>query len=154
MTSRMERSYRIAAVDTGSTFGLMLALYDTLSGNLRRAAIALRSQDIERRCSELSHAYLVIGQLESWIDPDSDRQLSESLTLFYAHLRSQMLQASLTQSAPALEALMALVVQVRTAWQQRAMDMQQSRVVSTEGPIYDTTSQIAEDRRMALSQTA
>lgn len=154
MTSKIERSYRIAAADTDSTFGLMLALYDTLSGNLRRAATALRSQDIERRCSELSHAYLVIGQLESWIDHDTDRQLSESLTLFYAHLRAQMLQASLTQSAPALEALMALVVQVRTAWQQREADMQQGKVGLPEKSVYDRASQRSEDRRMAVSQTA
>ncbi len=149
MTSTMELSYRIAAVDTGSPIGLLLALYDTLSGNLRRAAIAIRSQEIERRCAELSHAYVILGQLESWVDPDRDHQLAESLTLFYAYLRAQMLQASLAQSASTLDALIALVVQVRTAWQQR-----EATLTSSSTPLHDTTSQPADSNRVALSQTA
>ena len=61
-------SYRRVAIAGATTIGLMIALFDTLVGDLRRAAAALRKGDIETRCREMNHAALVISQLESWID--------------------------------------------------------------------------------------
>ena len=63
--SNTEMSYRKTAVEGASPIGLIIALFDTLVGNLRRAATALRDNDIETRCKELNHAALVLGRLES-----------------------------------------------------------------------------------------
>ena len=63
-----EMSYRKTAIAGASSIGLMIVLFDTLAGDLRRACGALRKNNIEARCKELNHAALVIGQLESWID--------------------------------------------------------------------------------------
>jgi flagellin-specific chaperone FliS len=69
--SETELSYRRSAIEGASPIGLMIALFDTLVGDLRRAAFALRKNDIETRCRELNHATLVLGQLNEWIDPES-----------------------------------------------------------------------------------
>lgn len=114
-----ELSYRRSAINGASPIGLVIALYDTLSGDLRRAATAIRNNDIERRCSELNHAALVLGQLENWIDKDNGEELSKNLATFYTYLRSKMLEASFKKNASTLDSLIELVLQVRTAWQQR-----------------------------------
>lgn len=114
-----ELSYRRTALAGASSIGLVIALYDTLSGNLRRAASAITNNDIEKRCAEVNHALLVVGQLESMVDKSSGTELAGNLSLFYAHLRAKMMEASARKSSPLLEEQVALVLQVRTAWQQR-----------------------------------
>ncbi len=114
-----ELSYRRSALSGASPIGLMIALYDTLSGNLRRAAAAVRNGNIEKRCSELNHALLVLGQLESMAAPLNGEELAGNLAIFYAYLRAKMMEATVQQSAAILEAQIELVLQVRTAWQQR-----------------------------------
>ncbi len=60
-------SYRRSAIQGASPIGLVIALYDTLSGDLRRAAAAIRSRDIQKRCTEVNHALLVLGPFDVWM---------------------------------------------------------------------------------------
>ena len=84
-------SYRKSSVEGASPIGLVIALYDTLSGDLSRAAEALRNDDIEARCRQLNHATLVLGQLEDWIDLPNGGDLAVNLKAFYAYLRARLL---------------------------------------------------------------
>jgi flagellar biosynthetic protein FliS len=121
MSQSNELSYRKSAIEGASPIGLVIALYDTLWGDLRRAAAAIRENDIEKRCRELNHAALVLGQLENWIDLKNGGELAKNLTQLYAYLRAKMMEASIAKSATMLEAQMELILHVRTSWQQRDM---------------------------------
>ena len=156
MKKTLEISYRIAAVDSGSPIALLLALYDTLAGDLCRSADAIRSSDIELRCAQLSHAYLVLGQLESWLDTDRDSRLSKSLGTFYAYLRAKMLEASIKQAAAAIDVLVPLVLQIRSSWQQRQAELQALHVTpeSAAQRSYSSTNISSANVGLALSQTA
>jgi flagellar biosynthetic protein FliS len=88
-----------------------------LAGDLRRAAAAIRKSDIEKRCKELDHASLVIGQLESWVDKDKGGDSAQMLAQFYGYLRATMMEASVTQSATLLDTQIETILQVRSAWQ-------------------------------------
>ena len=116
-------SYRKSAVEGASPIGLVIALYDTLSGDLTRAIAALRVDDIETRCRELNHATLVLGQLEDWIEYPNGGDLAISLKDFYSHVRARILEASITRSAPLLEIQIQLILQVRSTWQQRDLPL-------------------------------
>jgi flagellar biosynthetic protein FliS len=109
-------AYRKSAAQGASGLGLLIALYDTLAGDLRRAAAAQRSGNIEARTNELKHAIVVIGCLENWIDPESGL-LAKKLIAFYSDLRRRMLDAQARKSAQALEELMASVLGMREIWQ-------------------------------------
>jgi flagellar protein FliS len=115
--SQTELSYRKSAIEGASSIGLIIALFDTLAGDLRRAAAAIRKNDIEKRCRELNHAALVLGQLESWIDLDQGGDSARTLSQFYAYLRAKMMEASVSKSAQLLETLIDMILHVRTAWQ-------------------------------------
>jgi len=124
-----ELSYRRSAVAGASWIGLVIALYDTLSGNLRRSAAAIRNKNIEARCAEVNHAMLVLGQLESMSNGQSGQgndELANSLSVFYSYLRARMMEASIEQSAALMEAQIELVLQVRSAWQQRDLASSQT----------------------------
>jgi flagellar protein FliS len=127
-----ELSYRRSAIEGASPIGLVIALYDTLSGDLRRAANAIRNNDIEARCKDLNHAALVLGQLEDWIDRKNGGELAQNLSSFYSCIRAQVMEASINKSAQLLEAQIDLISQVRSAWQQRDMSSPQALEIRTE----------------------
>lgn len=116
--NRTDVTYRKTAAEGASGFGLLIALYDTLAGNLRRAAEAERSSDIEQRCREVNHALLVIAHLEDWVRGGCGGELADQLVVFYASLRRDLLEAQVRRSAQLLELQMAKVLQLREMWQQ------------------------------------
>ena len=116
--SKTELSYRRSAIEGASPIGLIIALFDTLAGDLRRAASALRKNDIETRCRELNHATLVVGQLNEWVDLENGGESAQTLNRFYAYLRAKMMEAAGSKSAKLLETQIEMILHVRTAWQQ------------------------------------
>ncbi len=118
-----ELAYRQSTVAGASPMGVMIALYDRLSRDFRNAAAAIRANDIEKRCTALNHASVILGHLENWIDHQNGGELASNLATFYSYLRSRILEASVQQSAALLDAQIQLISQVRSAWQEKdAMD--------------------------------
>jgi flagellar biosynthetic protein FliS len=115
--NRTDLAYRKAAVEGASGFGLLIALYDTLAGNLRRAAAAQRANDIEERCREAKHALTVIGYLEYCLPRSEGGALTQQLLSFYSKLRRTLMDAQAKQSADAIEREMAEVLKIREYWQ-------------------------------------
>jgi flagellar protein FliS len=152
-----ELSYRRSAIAGASPIGLMIALFDTLAGDLRRASNALRKNDIETRCKELNHAALVLGQLESWIDLKNGGESAKTLSRFYAYLRAKMLEAGATRSASLLESQIEMILHVRSAWQQ--LDVLSSHAAEEPGAVVTrqtssvyTATPGAESNRVSFSQ--
>ena len=116
--SPTEMAYRKTAVGGASGFGLLIALYDTLAGDLRRAAEAERSSNLECRTREVNHAFLVIGYLEDWVNRGSGGELADYLVKFYKSLRRKLMQAQVKRSPEILEEQMAGVLKIRQVWQQ------------------------------------
>jgi flagellar protein FliS len=113
-----ELFYRKTAAEGASGFGLLVALFDTLAGNLRRAADAQRVGNLEKRCSEANHALLVIGHLENWVNHGEDGELARHLLAFYASLRHKLLVAQVEKSSEILDEQVRAVLKVRENWQQ------------------------------------
>lgn len=120
MVTRMnrEKTYRDCTVAGASPLGLLVALFDRLAGDLRRAAEAIRQKEIEGRCRELNHALVILAQLDSWVDFENGDTSARELAAFYAYLRSAILQASSQQSAAVLEKAIDSIVNVRIKWQE------------------------------------
>lgn len=116
--NRTDLAYRKTAVEGASGFGLLIALYDTLAGNLRRAAAAQRANDIEERCREAKHALTIIGYLESCLHDSEGGQLTQQLRAFYVSLRRRVLEAQAEQSAEILDQEMNEVLKIRGYWQE------------------------------------
>jgi flagellar secretion chaperone FliS len=116
--NRTDIAYRKTAAEGASGFGLLIALFDTLAGNLRRAADAQRINDLEKRSREVNHALLVIGYLEDWINNGSGGDLADKLAAFYSSLRGRLIEAQIKQSFELFEEQMRAVLKIRESWQQ------------------------------------
>jgi flagellar secretion chaperone FliS len=115
--SPTEMAYRKTALGGASGFGLLVALYDTLAGDLRRAAEAERRNDIGTRCQQANHALTVIAYLEDWIDRGPGGELAQQLKAFYGSLRRKMIEAQVKRSPEMLEEQMVEVLELRAIWQ-------------------------------------
>jgi flagellar secretion chaperone FliS len=115
--TRTDLAYRKTAAEAASGLGLLISLYDTLAGDLRRAAQAQRENNIESRSREVRHAFLVIGYLQDWINKGSGGQLADQLNALYASLRRNIVDAEAKQAPDALEKQMNRVLEIREQWQ-------------------------------------
>lgn len=116
--SPAELTYRKTAASTSASgLGLLIGLYDTLASSLRRAAQAERNNDIEKRCSEVNHALMVVGYLEDALFQGSGGELAQQLVSTYVSLRCGMIEAQAKRSAELLEQQMNIVLKIREQWQ-------------------------------------
>jgi flagellar protein FliS len=113
----IELAYRKTAAEGASGIGLLIALYDTLAGDLRRAADAERSNDLETRAKEVNHAFLVVAYLEEFAGRGSGGKLADYLVAFYKSLRRKLIEAQAKRSAELLQEQMAQVLKIREVWQ-------------------------------------
>jgi flagellar biosynthetic protein FliS len=116
--TQTDLAYRRTAAEAPGGLALLIALFDTLAGDLRRAAAAQRENNIERRCREVRHGLLVVAHLESWVDQGTDGVLAQELAAFYAGLRRKLIEAEASKSAEILERQMFRVLDLREHWQQ------------------------------------
>ncbi len=119
-------TYRNCAINGATSIGLMLALFDRLVADLRRAATALHENDIETRCRELNHALLIVGQLENWVDRQNGGEPAEQLGRLYSYIRAKMIEASMKKSPKLLEEQADTILHIRTSWQQLDVPEQSS----------------------------
>jgi flagellar biosynthetic protein FliS len=129
---RTDLAYRKTAVQGSSGFGLLIAIFDALAEDLRRAAQAQRNNDLEERCRRTNHAVQIIGFLEDRLLHGEGGNLANQLRTFYRALRVKLLHAQIHKSAEQLEELMTAVLNIREAWQKA--DQQPNRPASDVFP--------------------
>jgi flagellar protein FliS len=145
--------YRRAATQHASVVGLVIALHDTLVGDIRRAAEALERNDIQGRCDQLIHGFKILQQLESMLDMENGGPAALNIQRFYAHVRGQLLLAQFQLSPAILYKQIEIVLDVRGAWQQ--VDSAAAQVRKAPAPAYDTlqtaTEPAAAEPRLSFS---
>jgi flagellar protein FliS len=129
--------YRRAATQQASVVGLVIALHDTLMGDLRRAAEAIDKGDIQGRCDQLTHGFKVLQHLDFMVDMENGGETAVKIRRFYAHVRKQMLAAQFKLSSAILRKQIEIVLEVREAWQQLDSCVADGR--STYSPAQDAT---------------
>jgi flagellar protein FliS len=108
--------YRDTAANNASPLRLVVLLYEQLIEDLRRAATAIAHGDAEKRTIELGHALEVLGQLQGRLDLEQGGEVAQNLEKFYNLLRSNLLQAQVTDSAQILRQQIAHLLAIREAW--------------------------------------
>lgn len=99
-----------------SAIGGVVALYDTILRDFRRASAAAAAGNIETRVFELNHALTVIGELNGVLDYQRGGEAAKRFHRFYEVTRGLILEANLRSSSESLENLIALYSPLRQAW--------------------------------------
>jgi flagellar protein FliS len=116
--TQAELTYLRAAAQNATATGLVIILYDLLLHDLEQAIAALRERNVERRSEEIKHALLVLQQLEGSLDRENGGDAAKHFSAFYSVLRSKIFEAHLKADPEILKKQIALVIDVRQAWQQ------------------------------------
>lgn len=135
-------AYREAAVHGASGFGLLVALYDTLISDLRRAADAQSRGDIQRRGKEANHALLVLGFLENWVDREREGELAMQLLTLYSRVRKSIIAAQIRQSADMLQQYVPELLKLQAMWQKmqlRSHDAPEQTSRSSTEPLSESS---------------
>lgn len=134
--------YKRAATQHASVVGLVVALHDTLIGDLLRAAEAIEKNDIQTRCDQLIHGFKVLQQLDAMLDMQNGGQAAINVRRFYMHVRGQMMAAQFNLSAQTLYHQGNLVFEVRQAWHQLDSSSEKLRDSGSSGvPTAGATTQ-------------
>jgi flagellar protein FliS len=118
-TYTTELAYRKTAAVGARGVELVMALYDTLAGDMSRAIAAIRKNDIQGRSKAIAHALQVVSYLVQWIDSEQEAEFARSQSAFYAHLQRKLLEAQANQSVGMLQEQIDLVLTIRRSWQQQ-----------------------------------
>jgi flagellar secretion chaperone FliS len=134
MNNDLTLSYQEASACGASPVGQIVALYDTILRDFRRALAALQAGDIEARVFELNHAIVVIGYLQYVLDHERGGEPANQFAQFYCATRGMIVQANFKATPEPIEELIELYGGVRQAWHQAEL---QSRAESAQVPATD-----------------
>ncbi len=109
-------SYQQAAASGASPVGLIVALYDTILRDFARALKALKNGNVEARVSELNHALLAIGHLQSVLNFEQGGDAAKIFEHYYDITRGMIVQANIAASRESIEELIELYGGMRQAW--------------------------------------
>src|SRR5215475_10293215 len=115
-----EQAYLTAAVENASPAGLVIMLFDLLIKDLKSAISAMEKGDIEKRTTNLKHGFLVLEQLQTFVDSENGGEAATNFLNFYSSIQSKMVQAQFEQNDDTLQRQIELLQDVRQAWQQVA----------------------------------
>jgi len=116
--TQTELTYLRAAVQNASPAGLVIILFDLLINDLRRVIEAMQKGDIEKRSTELKHAFLLLQQLEGSLDIENGGDAAIHFSRFYSAVRSKLMEAHVKVSPEIVNRQIDLLFDVRQAWQQ------------------------------------
>jgi flagellar secretion chaperone FliS len=110
------QAYRQSEITSENPVHLIVLLYDQLLRDLRRALDAFDKKDIPRRCDELDHALLVLGQLQGTLNHESGGEVAQTLDTFYNVVRDSLVLSTVQGSPDLLKKQWQNILSVREAW--------------------------------------
>lgn len=109
-------AYQQGTAFGASPLGQVVALYDTILHDLRRALSAVDAGQVEQRVNAANHALIVIGELQSVLDFERGGDAARNLDSFYRIARALLTQASVTSSREKFAELISMFARLRAAW--------------------------------------
>ena len=109
-------AYQQSSARSATPVGQVVALYDTILRDFRRANEAQAGGVVEKRVFELNHALAVIGHLRGVLDRERGGESAKRLERFYEVTRAMILQASVSDDREAVNKLIDLYSSLRQAW--------------------------------------
>jgi flagellar protein FliS len=123
-------AYQERNIMTLSPGELTLMLYDGCVKALRRASLFLKEGGREDAHTELLRAQNIIAELQTTLD--MQYEVSEGLFALYEYMRSTIADANVTKNADRLPDVIALITELRDAWQQAVRANRRNILVDQE----------------------
>jgi flagellar protein FliS len=112
------RIYQDTAVRGATPIELVVVLYDAAIEDMRRALSAMLQSDVEKRGTEISHALLVLQQLQGTLDFERGGDAARQFEQFYNLIRAKLLEAQIRGSHDLMQEQIRHMSEVRDCWLQ------------------------------------
>lgn len=104
-------------VSTATPHALVAMLFDGFVVALHRARGAIRSNDVEAKCTAIGHAVRIIDEgLKSALDLKAGGKLAGDLSDLYAYICVRLMQCNLHGDEATLDECLNLIQPLREAW--------------------------------------
>jgi len=113
-----KRMYQDAAVRGATPIELVIVLYDSAIEDMRRAMTAMQRSDVEARSSQVSHALMVLQQLQGTLDFERGGSAARQFEQFYNLVRAKLLEAQMRGSSELMQQQIRYMSEVRECWSQ------------------------------------
>jgi flagellar secretion chaperone FliS len=126
MSANVASAYQQVSAHGGSPVAMIVALYDTILRDFRRALAALEAGNVETRVFELNHALAVIGHLEEVLDHKQGGAVAKRFEGFYRITRGLIVAANAEPSRESIDNLIEMYGSLRQAWEEAERKLQGS----------------------------
>jgi flagellar secretion chaperone FliS len=120
--------YQDSAVRGATPIELVVVLYDAAIEDMRSALSAMQKSDIEARANKISHALIILQQLQGTLDFEHGGSAAKQFEQFYNVVRAKLLEAQMRSSPDLVQQQIRYMSEVRDCWTQakRLLQLQPS----------------------------
>jgi len=108
--------YQDTAVRGATPIELVIVLYDAAIEDMRRAMTAMQASDVEARTHQVSHALMVLQQLQGTLDFERGGSAARQFEQFYNLVRAKLLEAQMRGSPDLMQQQIRYMSEVRDCW--------------------------------------
>ena len=120
--------YQDSSIRGANPLELVVLLYDAAIADMRLALTAMRTSEIENRASRISHALLVLQQLQGTLDFEHGGSAARQFEQFYNLTRAKVLEAQMRSSPDLMQQQIRSMSEVRDCW------MEARRLLQAKAP--------------------
>ena len=125
--------YQDSSIRGAHPIELVVLLYDSAITDMRQALAAMQKSDIESRASRISHALMVLQQLQGTLDFERGGGAAQQFEQFYNLTRAKVLEAQMRSSPDLMQQQIRSMSEVRDCWME-ARRLLQPRASVTGDP--------------------
>jgi flagellar protein FliS len=108
--------YQDSSVRGANPIDLVVLLYDSAIADMGLALTAMQKSDIESRSAKISHALMVLQQLQGTLDFERGGDAARQFEQFYNLTRAKVLEAQMRGSADLMQQQIRSMSEVRDCW--------------------------------------
>jgi flagellar protein FliS len=108
--------YQDSSIRGANPIELVVLLYDAAIADMRLALTAMQKSDIESRATRISHALMILQQLQGTLDFERGGGAARQFEQFYNLTRAKVLEAQMRASPELMQLQIRSLSEVRDCW--------------------------------------
>jgi flagellar protein FliS len=131
--------YQDTSVRGANPIELVVLLYDSAIADMRLALTAMQKSDIEGRSTRISHALMILQQLQGTLDFERGGAAARQFEQFYNLTRAKVLEAQMRGSSDMMQQQIRSMSEVRDCW------LEARRLLATRAAVTVESTTVSSD---------
>jgi flagellar protein FliS len=137
--------YQDSSIRGANPIELVVLLYDAAIADMRLALTAMQTSDIESRATRISHALMILQQLQGTLDFERGGGAARQFEQFYNLTRAKVLEAQMRGSPELMQQQIRSMSEVRDCWlEARRMLAPRPGLTAQTNPVSDDDAKKSE----------